>query len=268
MTATDAAGNIGSGATLYVTQGIQDSVAPVISSVVLPSGTYKIGQTFTGTITADAPGYTTGSVSINGKDVTDTFVDNGNNTYSFVYTVVENDTDVLSGVPSISVVLRDTAGNTNVDYTTATGSSGDVIIDAHKPIITAIEFSSGTYAIGDVLTGTVVADSTGYTANSATINGTGVVGTFVDNGDNTYSFVYTVTEGDTDILSGEVVTASVVLSDTAGNMNSAFTGVTEVGGDVMIDATRPVMLSARTTSTGTIDVTFSENMNMLNKNDF
>ena len=97
---------------------------------------------------------------------------------------------------------------------------------------------AGTYKIGSTMNVTITADATGYTQSAITVNGKSITN-FTDNSNNTYTVTYTVTEGDTDVNSSEIPTASVVLSDAAGNTNAAYTSVTKTGGDVIIDANKP-----------------------------
>jgi len=107
-------GNVSAESTAILTV---DDTAPVISSVVIDSGTYKIGSVINVTINADGPGYTAGAITINGQSL-GSFDNPSGNTYTGTYTVIAGDTDRASvGAIPISVILTDLAGNSNAAYT-------------------------------------------------------------------------------------------------------------------------------------------------------
>lgn len=107
---------------------------PVISGVVVPAGSYKVGDVITVTINADGTGYTAGAISFNGKDVSGTLVSADGNNYTVTYTIAEGDMDraAVADIP-ISVVLYN-EGTPCTAYTTAPTSAGTVTIDANSPI--------------------------------------------------------------------------------------------------------------------------------------
>ncbi|MBU0488305.1 MAG: T9SS type A sorting domain-containing protein [Bacteroidetes bacterium] len=122
------------------------------------------------------------------------------------------------------------------------------------PIITAVDFADGDYKIDDDIATTITANDTGFTSGAITINGRAVTN-FADNGDNTYSVTYTVLEGDADVTSAAVIPISVVLSNN-GTENSPFTG--NPGGNITIDANRPVITAVARISDTEISVATNE----------
>ncbi len=134
----DAAGNVvvHSAATTGLTV---DNTVPTISGVAISSGTYKIGDSVAVVVTADATGYSSGVITINGQSITG-FNDESDNTYTMTYTVVEGDTDRLNvGAVSVSVVLIDPAGNSSAVFSGTPTSTGTVTIDANVPTISTVE---------------------------------------------------------------------------------------------------------------------------------
>lgn len=144
----------------------------------------------------------------------------------------------------------------NISYSVSDAISG---IDTTAPVITALTLTpNSSYAkIGDMVTVTITAGAANYSVGAITINGLAAQG-FVDLGGGMYAASTTVQSGDTDWTAG-TVPASAVLTDAAGNSNIAYTAVT--ANILKIDAHAPTFVSARTTSTTTIDLTFSEDLN-------
>jgi len=77
--------------------------------------------------------------------------------------------------------------------------------------------SSGVLKVGDTATATITADASAYTAGTMTINSVDVSSTLIDNGDNTYTLTYLVSEGNNDIADSSDLPVSIVLKDNAGN---------------------------------------------------
>lgn len=215
-----------------------DTSAPVVSSVSIPNAAAKVGDEVTVTINGGETGLSLVSGSVNGVTVTG-FSDEGDNTYTAIYTVAEGDTDRAAGdfVP-VSFVLSDAAGNNSAEYSTAISQSGDAI-DANSPVVSAVSVPNTTMKVGDAVTVTVTAGETGLSFVSGTVNGVAVTG-FTDNGDNTYSAVYTVAEGNTDRAADSDIPVSFVLADAAGNSSAAFTTAISQAGDA-IDANTPAV---------------------------
>ena len=90
-----------------------DNVAPSISSTTISpsSGTAKVGDTLAVTVTSGEIGLSVGTCSVNGADVSGTFTDNLNNTYTVSYVVTEGNSDWSSGSLSVSCTLQDAVGN-------------------------------------------------------------------------------------------------------------------------------------------------------------
>ena len=138
---TDAAGNNGTVASQAYTL---DTTAPSIANVSIPNAAMKVGDTVTATLTvADDGGvvYTLGSSTIGGFALSNLTRTNST-TYTAQFTVTENGTDVAAGsnIPA-SLVLTDTADNSNTAYTTAISQAGDAI-NAHTPTDIALSNAS------------------------------------------------------------------------------------------------------------------------------
>ncbi len=208
-----------------------DAHSPIVADMtfVPSSGVLKIGDTATATIVASSSetGLTASLVTINGVDVTATFVELGLGNYQVTYTVNEGDTDVLdSNDLPVYVVLKDAAGNESAAYTVA-DPAGRPGVDAHRPIVSSVSFvpSSGVLKVGDTATTTITASSseTGLVAGTITINGVDVAATFVELGLGQYQVTYTVSEGDTDIPDTADLPVYITLVDAAGNESAAYT---------------------------------------------
>ncbi len=248
-----------------------DITAPVVSDLTITTdGTKKIGDTVLLTITADAAGYSSGAITVNGASITG-FTDNGDNTYTGTYTVASGNTDRASGAVPVSVILTDAAGNSNVAYTTVTANT--VIIDANAPTISltgststilngmsvtsvAVELSevSTDFVMGDVTVtnGTLsnfVGSGTGYTFDVTATGATPMTavvntGTFTDAAGNdnstsntlSYTVDFTaptatsITFGQSAFSSGQTATVTIVLSEAASGATFDNTDVTVQSG--------------------------------------
>ncbi|PLX21686.1 hypothetical protein C0584_02100, partial [Candidatus Parcubacteria bacterium] len=204
-----------------------DNVAPTISTVSFSqnSGYLGIGDFVDVTITSDETNYIAGPMTVNGKDVSSTLVDNLDNTYTVTYTVSEGDTDILDteNLP-VSFVLKDSQGNTSLAYTAADINNRPGV-DAHKPVLTGISITNNTYKIGDTITivVSVSSDTDIYTMGTSSVNEVSTTN-LVKVNNTTYNLDYLVSAGDTDRTSG-TIPASVILIDKGGNENIAYTSV-------------------------------------------
>ncbi|MDP6147715.1 MAG: Ig-like domain-containing protein, partial [Candidatus Thalassarchaeaceae archaeon] len=245
---TDAAGNSNSISNEY--DWTHDSVAATISSFSLAANSAAVGDTITGTITADAAGYSDSATTINGVAI-DSFTDNNDNTYTVTWVVDEGATDRAAGTTPVSAVFSDGL-NTNSAFTTAS-YGGTVTIDANSPAATTtVSVGTDTIGVGDTADLTITASETGLTCSACTMNSETLSG-WTDNNDNTYTATYTVVEGNTDRASGASNFISLVLSD-GENTNAAFTTLTESGGDLVIDANSPAATTTVSVGTDTIGV--------------
>ncbi|MCK5592204.1 MAG: hypothetical protein KAI72_09645, partial [Candidatus Pacebacteria bacterium] len=204
-----------------------DSQVPSITdlSVSPNSDTSIVGNTITLTITADEIGYTADDITVNGIDVASSFVDNNDKTYTAIYLVAENDSDIASGAITASVVLEDEAGNKNTAYTNV--NSNTLAIDANTPVINSVTSNatgSGWLKVGDTIIFTVDINTAenNLTITPATYNGVNLTWTTADNGD-TFTATYTVEEGQSDQTSTLQLTG-VQATDPAGNISIAVDG--------------------------------------------
>ena len=219
--ATDVAGNVSSISNGYTI--IIDNLPPVISSITVPSGVYKVGSTIIVTIIADNSNYTNQTLSINGVD--QSLVNLYDNTYKANYLVVEGNTErnAVSALP-ISIVLKDIAGNMNVAETSATVSGGTLTINSSTPLISTITSNAettGILKIGDplIFTVTPTVQEAGLIITPTTYNGKTINWATINTG-LTYTATYTVQEGDADQTSG-LGLGTVTITDAAGNTSSS-----------------------------------------------
>jgi hypothetical protein len=150
-------------------------------------------------------------------------------------------------------IITDAAGNnlmTNYSITPIAPWSS-------VPSISGVAFTNGNYKIGSVIPVTITASGTGFTAGAIAINGDAATG-FTDYGNNTYTVVYTVQEGDVDRASAAAVPISVVLYNGA-TPSAAFTG--PATGTITIDANRPIINTSQRISDTQIKLTCNELLN-------
>lgn len=108
-------------------------------------------------------------------------------------------------------------------------------IDANSPKILGVSIPQGNYKVGDTLTITIRADEANYSLSTITINNQTVTN-FTDVGGGIYTANYTVKEGNSDRASVNNIPVSVMLTDAAGNSNSAYINAPTSDGVVAIDA--------------------------------
>jgi len=122
-------------------------------------------------------------------------------------------------------------------------------LDHTAPAITAVTLDSSAYKVGQTLTATITvsSDSDSYTLASGTINGRALTSLTKVN-DTTYTATYTVQAGDTDIIGGHPA-VSVVLTDSSGNSNTAYT--TAIAATTTIDTHAPTDIAIAGSDTGT-----------------
>jgi len=207
-----------------------DGHTPGISSLsfVPTSGVLKIGDIATATISISGAetGLSAGTiVTINAVDVSATFSDIGGGDYEVVYTVTEGDNyiDDASGLP-VNIQVQDSANNVSLSFTTADAENRPGV-DGHKPNISQVSFvpSSGLLGVDDQATITVTTVEAGCSVTIATVNGIDISSSVVDNVDNTYTFIYTVTDTDNNILDSSDLPVSFTLTDSAGNVGDNYT---------------------------------------------
>ena len=273
-TITDAYGNISNSQSNVFEVNpsfIVDANRPYVDAITFQDGKYGNGDVLTATFTARTKandgtidgtqplesGLTLTSALINGIDVSASFADIGSGSYTLSYTVIEGDSDRASvGLIPVEIVVSDAAGNAsnnNSNNPRSINSTGSTSIDAHKPVINNIyvEASTGqnglnTFIIGDAVTIKLVtdADSFGgvpYSSHTITANGENIGGTLSHNS-GTYTFTYTVTEGNTDRTTLAATPMTFTLVDDHGNVSAVSTQSTatlEGGADFKIDANRP-----------------------------
>ncbi|MDI1360041.1 MAG: DUF4347 domain-containing protein, partial [Methylobacter sp.] len=170
--------NSGGSSTAYSHSYTLDTIAPSITGVTVPNASMKVSDTVTATLTvADDGGvtYTLASSTIDGFTVSNLSRTNST-TYTAQFTVTENGADIAaaSTIP-LSLVLTDTAGNSNTAYTTAINQASDAI-NAHTPTDVAlsnatVQITAGANAVVGSLSSTD--GTTGDTFTYTLVSGTG-----------------------------------------------------------------------------------------------
>lgn len=147
-----------------------DITPPSIATAVISSGsgTMAVGGSLDITVTeaASETGLTVTSATINSVDVSGTFSDNTDGSYTFTYVVNEGDADQATGSIPFSIQLEDTAGNrtgTQTSYTTA----NTVGVDANTPS------SPGTADLADGSDNGVSSSDNLTNVTTPTFNGAG-----------------------------------------------------------------------------------------------
>ncbi len=241
---------------------VVDTTEPVITALALAPGVgctgslCGVGDTVTLTVTADAAGYTIGTITVNGVAVTG-FVDNADNTYTATYTLVEGNTDQVAGAVPVSATVVDLAGNvTSPAFTTVTVNT--VAVDAHTPVaptgITLTDPINLANATSVTVSGSGEANATANWSINDTTIGIPVTGTTPINGVGAFS------NGGIDVsalLDGSV-TATVTVTDAAGNTSTSATDV--VLKDVVVPTIAPTGIVGATVQAAgdIITITFSE----------
>ncbi len=204
-----------------------DAHTPIVSSILMISqGFQKVGNQVFMVVGADDKNYSVDGASvINSQSTDNTFItvtDNGNNTYTFKYTIQEGHDDVDEGLLTAGFVFSDVAGNKNVPYTTI--SANDVSIDANAPVVDSIKITSPDteLTIGETLDITIYADGINYPLDkgSTLINGVEASHNnifFEELSGGEYRIYYTIQEGDNEVTTPGGLAVAIVIADLVGN---------------------------------------------------
>ncbi len=202
-----------------------DANLPVIYEMTVASGGMKVGDVVSLNIRADGLGYSLlPTSSMNGISVSEPNMEfrelTGAN-YLLTYTIREGDRDVDAGELLANIILVKPSGNVGLS-TFQVGNSANLTIDANSPLISQVEVSPGEFGVGGIVRIAVTADEIDYTAVSGTvINGIALSSDqilFTERSGGLYELSYTVREGDSDVLPGNLQ-IQIVLADPAGNQS-------------------------------------------------
>ncbi len=214
-------------------------------------GTFAVGTNYNATNGTDA----VGQGANNRISQTFTFLNEGSDNFH----LAAGDTGAKNQGTDLSGDFTDDIDSTTRSGTWDIGADDDPPVSG--PVISSLTVapSAGILKVGSTITMTIDANATGYTESVITVNSKDVTG-FTDVGDTTYTVVYTIAEGDTNVSSGNL-TASVVLDDGV-NTNTPFTTVG--ANTVVIDANSPAISSVTGSSiyvaNDTITIIFDEPM--------
>ncbi|MEW7277696.1 Ig-like domain-containing protein [Aquimarina sp. 2201CG1-2-11] len=141
---------------------------------------------------------------------------------------------------TFTVLINDGADNDSDNTTT-------VISSAVGPNITAISIPNAAMKVNDMVTATITVDSDtdDYTTGSGGISGTiggFTLGSLSRTNSTTYTAVFTVSEGGTDIAAGSTIPVSVTLTDSGGKAGNTFSTPITQNADA-IDANSPSVTS-------------------------
>lgn len=225
---------------------IQAEIEPVVVNVSIPNAPMKINDVVTATIATSNDGgtpYTLTSGNIGGFSLynlqrvsatsytADFVVSSGGNNYSAGASIPVNNLVISNGQYASEPFNQNIVQNNDP-------------IDAKRPVVNSLSIISGSKKIGESLILIVDADDAGYTIDpSTTVNDISISSvnmTFTEIGSGNYTITYTVSEGDNDVAPGQL-TASVVLTDPAGNKSLPFTNI--ASNTVSIDANSPEVIS-------------------------
>ena len=240
----DTAGNASDTFTTAISQSSDaiDANSPSISAVSIPNVPMRAFDTVIFTLT----------VSDDGGEPHELFM---RNTIPVEYTRVNSTTyqvDVIMNVSfdipgdadlNISYTLKDAAGNYSPEFTTPISQPNDPI-DATSPVISSVSIPDAVMGVGDTVTVTLtVADDAGdiYTNLIGTVGDYDLSNlTRIDS--TTYTAVFTVAEGDNNIVAGDDISVALTIDDSVGNTSDQFTTSISQSGDG-IDANTPTITS-------------------------
>jgi hypothetical protein len=241
-TDTDAAGNIGTSASVTYTL---NAVPPTITQTVAnpATGDEGLGRTVTITLTFSEEVTVTGaspSLQLSDGGVATYASGSGSDQLTFTYTVSAGNTNTsalaVTGVTNGSSVT-DAAGDT-ANFGGADVTFTGLQVDSTVPAMTAVaaQPSSGAELVGSTVTITVtLSEAVTVTGGTPTLSlNDGGVATYVKGSGNTLTFTYTVGSGNTSV-SALAVTGlnlnSATIADAAGNaaslsnVSATFTGL-------------------------------------------
>ncbi|AKL96539.1 hypothetical protein CACET_c30950 [Clostridium aceticum] len=225
----DVGNNEGNSATVRVQPATTPSVTSItrtgasVTNASTVNYTVTFSESVTGVAVGDFSVITTGTITgasvteVNGSGSTWTVtINTGTGDGTIRLDLMDNDsiTATSSGIPLGG------AGAGNGNFT-----SGEVYtIDRTPPVINAVSIPNTGMKVGDTVTVTitVASDTDTYTLTSGTVGGFALSNLNKTN-DTTYTAQFTVTEGGTDVGAEEGIPVSIVLGDTVGNENSAYT---------------------------------------------
>ncbi|WP_210253442.1 Ig-like domain-containing protein [Antarcticirhabdus aurantiaca] len=262
----DAAGNAGAGATVSSNYVI-DTAAPAFASATV-NGTALVLTYDEALDAANPPPASAFAVQAGGASVTINAVavdaSTGTVTLTLASGVANGQavtvayTDPTAG--NDASAIQDAAGNdaASLPATSVTNNTPDTT----PPVITAVSIPNSPLKIGDTVTAniTVAPDADTYTLQSGTIGGYTLGGLTKVNA-TTYTATFTITPG-SDVAAAADLAVNLILSDTAGSSNAAYTTPISQNADA-IDATRPVLVSSAINGS-TLVLTYSEALDAAN----
>lgn len=234
-------------------------IEPEISGVSIDDSPMGIGDLVTATITVEEPfvistfdsitGYVAGRLLINGSlaKVSET-------TYTAEFEITEGSNPQFASADPIPVtgvqLFNDTVPGNIFDGSIIQGSD---LLDSERPWVGLVSFNNGTYKIGDAIVATLQSPEAGLsfdefltTINAVQLSESNL--TAYEAGSGVYQLIYTVNEGDADVISPAQIPVNIVFVDEAGNTSNPKTDFS--GSSPVIDANNPHILSVDEASSG------------------
>lgn len=234
-----------------------DGTRPTLSSVSIASNHTNTAFAKNGSLVTlsftSSEAINTPTVTIAGNPADS--VTGGPTNWTATYTFTGTETE---GAVPFSVTFSDVNGNTAAGAMTNTTDGSSVTYDETIPTISSIT-TKDTNGNGSVDTATIVfdapVDDSTFLAGDFTIGGSAATGISTGTADdNTFNITISPEIAGTNVK--QVTYTPGTGADMAGNLLAAV-----ANGDIVeIDGAGPVMIAAETTSTTTIDVTFSEDL--------
>lgn len=203
------------------------------------------------TITGTNSNITSGDMTVTITDGTTTLTD----------TVTLDGTNTWTTTAPINI---STLTEGNITVTTSVAGAEDAttsfVYDSGVPAVTDVSIPEGDYKVGDEIEVTITTGEAGLTV-APTINSV-LLTDVTDNGDGTYTAIYEVDEGETDVAASGNLTTSIVVTDAAGNTDTYTTPVT-LTANQSIDANTASVTNVTVANTaigvGTVTVSITAN---------
>jgi len=171
-----------------------------------------------------------------------------NSSFQINGSIFETSTSLLPGSYSVCLQTDDTSDSFQEAFTIT-------VIDNVGPSISAVSIPNSSHKVTDTVTTTinVSSDSDDYTAGSGTITGS-IDGYTLSNitktNDTTYTAVFTITDGGTDVSDDDDIVVNFTLRDSIGNVSSTYTTAISQSSDAIYANLPTINL---TTDTNTIN---------------
>lgn len=250
-------GEVISGANASIT--VIALIEPEITKVSIDDVAMGIGDFVTATITVEEPFVTTDFDSIKGfvagRPLINSSLSKVSETlYTAEFEITEGSNPQFAPGDPIPVsgvqLFNDTVPGNIFDGTIMQGND---LLDSERPIVSLLSFNNGAYNIGESVVATLQTPETGllFDESLTTINAVQLSDpelTAYEAGSGVYQLIYTVKEGDADVVAPAEIPVNIVFVDAAGNASNPKTSFS--GTSPVIDANSPHIISVDEASSG------------------